>query len=80
MTTKLTLTVEKSVIERAKFYAKNTGRSVSELVENYLESITRDNVENELSPRLKKIVGAVNLPTDFDEEAELRAAIEKKHL
>ncbi len=37
MTTKLTLTVEKSVIERAKSHAKNSVRSLSELIENYLE-------------------------------------------
>ena len=42
MTTKLTLTVEKSIIERAKSYAKNTGRSLSELIENYLETITQE--------------------------------------
>lgn len=80
MTTKLTLTVEKSIIERAKYYAKNTGRSLSELIENYLETITSDSVESELSPKLKKIVGAVNLPQDFDDETELRTALEKKHL
>ncbi len=80
MTTKLTLTVEKSVIERAKFFAKNTGRSLSELIENYLESITSDHVETELSPKLKKIVGAVHLPADFDDDAILRSAIEEKHL
>ncbi|MCF8339866.1 MAG: DUF6364 family protein [Chitinophagaceae bacterium] len=28
MKTKLTLTIEKSIIERAKLYAKNTGRSL----------------------------------------------------
>ena len=80
MSSKLTLTVDKSIIERAKSYAKNTGRSLSELIENYLDSITRDNGENELSPRLKKIVGAVHLPADFDEDAEFRSAMEKKHL
>ena len=80
MVTKLTLTVEKSIIERAKSYAKNTGRSLSELIENYLENITNDNNSTELSPRLKKIVGAVKLPEDFDEELELRSAVEKKHL
>ena len=42
MTTKLTLTVEKSVIERAKLYARNTGRSLSEIIENYLDSITQE--------------------------------------
>ena len=80
MTTKLTLTVEKSVIERAKSYAKGTGRSLSELIENYLDTVTRDEGKKELSPKLKKIVGAVKLPKDFDEEKELRSYLEDKHL
>jgi hypothetical protein len=80
MTTKLTLTVEKSVIERAKLYAKNTGRSLSEIIENYLTTITNENDNDQLSPKLKKIVGAITLPADFDEKAELRKALEKKHL
>ncbi len=80
MTTKLTLTVEKSIIERAKLYAKNTGRSLSEIIENYLATITEESSTKELSPKLKKIVGVVNLPEDFDEKQELRSAIENKHL
>ena len=81
MTTKLTLTVEKTVIEKAKSYAKKTGRSLSELIEKYLENITSDEKnENELSPKLRKIVGAVKLPKNFDEEKELRSYLEKKHL
>jgi formiminotetrahydrofolate cyclodeaminase len=80
MTTKLTLTVEKSIIERAKSYAKNTGRSLSELIENYLETITQDNGDEKISPKLKKIVGAVKLPKNFDEEKELHSYFEKKHL
>ena len=79
MSSKLTLTIDKAIIERAKSYAKNTGTSLSELIENYLISITIDNVEKELSPRLKKIVGVVQLPADFDEDAEIRSAIEKKY-
>ena len=80
MTTKLTMTIEKSVIERAKSYAKNTGRSLSELIENYLETITQENDDEKLSPKLKKIVGAVKLPKNFDEEKELRSYFESKHL
>lgn len=79
MTTKLTLTVEKTVIEKAKAYAKKTGRSLSELVENYLEAITLNEKEENLSPRLKKIVGVVKLPHDFDEEKELSDHYKKKH-
>jgi formiminotetrahydrofolate cyclodeaminase len=81
MTTKLTLTVEKTVIEKAKSYAKKTGRSLSELIEKYLENITsNEKNENELSPKLRKIVGAVKLPKNFDEEKEVRSYLEKKHL
>jgi hypothetical protein len=80
MTTKLTLTVEKSIIERAKSYAKNTGRSLSELIENYLETITQESLEDKLSPKLTKIVGAVKLPKSFDEKKELCSYLEKKHL
>lgn len=81
MTSKLTLTVEKSVIEKAKSYAKKTGRSLSELIEKYLDTITsEENDDKELSPKMKKIVGAVTLPIDFDEEKELSSYFEKKHL
>ncbi len=80
MTTKLTLTVEKSIIERAKLYAKNTGRSLSELIENYLETVTAEKQDANISPKLKKIVGAVKLPADFNEDKELREYLEKKHL
>jgi hypothetical protein len=80
MSTKLTLTVEKSIIERAKVYAKNTGRSLSELIENYLTILTQEKDEAQLSPKLKKIVGSVNLPSNFDDDKELRSYFEEKHL
>jgi formiminotetrahydrofolate cyclodeaminase len=80
MTTKLTLTVEKSVIERAKFYAKNTGRSLSELIENYLVSITQDQGAEKISPKLKTLIGAVKLPKHFNEDQERRSYLEGKHL
>jgi hypothetical protein len=81
MATKLTLTVEKDVIEKAKSYAKQTGRSLSELIESYLEDLTREHKnEKTLSPKLKRIVGSVKLPKNFDEKKELKSYFEKKHL
>lgn len=80
MTTKLTLTIEKSIIERAKSYAKHTGRSLSELIENYLETITQESGEEKISPKLNKIVGSVKIPRNFDQEKELRSYFESKHL
>ena len=82
MTTKLTLTVESSIIERAKSYARDSGRSLSELIENYLDDLTmkKKNVKERLSPKLKKIAGSVKLPKNFDEKKELRSYLERKHL
>lgn len=39
MKTKLTLSIEESVIRKARAHAKRTGRSVSAMVEEYLRSI-----------------------------------------
>lgn len=52
---------------------------MSQIIENYLETITKDNSTDELSPKLKRIVGAVKLPKDFDEEKELQSYFESKH-
>ena len=59
---------------------KKTGRSLSELIENYLETITQEDNQVDLSPKLRKLVGSVQLPADFDEEKELRSTLEKTHL
>jgi len=81
MTTKLTLTVEKNVIEKAKIYARNTGRSLSELIEAYLESIIQENKSGDkMSSKLKSLVGSVKLPKNFDEKKELEIYYKKKHL
>lgn len=71
MKSKLTLTVEKTVIEKAKSHAKKTDRSLSELVEKFLEELTNDESTHTLSNKLSKIVGAVKLPVTFNEKEEL---------
>lgn len=40
MNTKFTLSIDKSVIAQAKEYAALQGRSLSDLVENYLKSVS----------------------------------------
>jgi hypothetical protein len=37
------------------------------------------NKDKGISPKLKKIVGAVKLPKNFDDKRELRSCLEKKH-
>ena len=82
MNTKLTLTIEQSVIEKAKKYAKNKERSLSDLIENYLESLTNSEektVEN-ISPQLKSMKGAFKMPKDFDYKKELGNRLSEKYL
>jgi hypothetical protein len=80
MITKLTLTVEKGVIESAKVYAKQNGRSLSALIENYLKAlIQKADTDEDFSPRVKELMGCIKLPKDFDYKKELTDAISKKY-
>ncbi len=82
MSTKLTLTVDKSVIEKAKKYAKKKGRSLSEIIENYLKAITAENQKDEIeiSPIVKSLKGSFKMPKNFDYQKELTDALTKKYL
>jgi hypothetical protein len=81
MLSEITIVINKSVLDKAKIYAKNNGKCLSELIEKYLIIITSEEKrDNELSPKMKKIVGAVILPNDFDEEKELRSYLKNKHI
>ena len=73
MNTKLTLSLEKEIIEKAKIYAKGTGRSLSEMVENYFRSLVEKSNKNnkkdeyeDIHPSVKKLIGRITLPDDFD--------------
>lgn len=80
MQTKLTLTIEKSIIEQAKDYAKGKGRSLSELIENYLKVVIDDKGQKlKLSSSIKKLKGSIKLPADFDYKSELSKSIIQKH-
>ena len=47
MTTKLTLTLEQHIIVKAKEYAKKKGRSLSDIIENYLKVVVTEKVDLE---------------------------------
>ena len=80
MTTKLTLTMDDSVIDSAKEYAREKGESLSAIVENYLKSITaREEPNLVMSDKVRKMMGVISLPDDFDYKKELGNAIAQKH-
>lgn len=84
MVTKLTLTVEEMVIQKAKNYAMQKGASLSSLVENYLLMITSDPLlgkdDIEITPRVRSLMGAFRAPAGFDYKAELSKALNDKYL
>lgn len=79
---KLTLTIEQTIIEKAKKYANNKGRSLSNIIENYLKAITRDeNVETiELTPNVKSLKGSFKAPQNFNYKKELSKKQTQKYL
>jgi len=83
MDTKLTLKLDESVIERAKKYASSKKTSLSRLIENYLDSITKgQNDDFEISPFVKSISTGKSIPTNIDDKKareEYLDALDKKH-
>ena len=82
MNSKLTLTIEETTIAKAKKYANNKGRSLSDIIENYLKAITKeDNTEVfELTPIVKSLKGSFKAPKNFDYKKELSKSLTAKYL
>lgn len=83
MNTKLTLTIEREIIEKAKNYAKAKNRSLSDIIENYLKLLTQEeeNSRNKkLNPAVKSLRGSFKMPKDMDYKKELKNRLEQKYL
>ena len=80
MTTKLTILVEEETIKKAKKYSAQTGQSLSKLIENYLNTVTKtvETKNNEFSPRIKRLMGSVKLPKNFDWKKEVEKNVKDK--
>jgi hypothetical protein len=84
MQTKLTLTIEQSVIEQAKRYARAKNRSVSKLVEEYLSNISGQtrgtNIQLGQTPITKRLTGALaKYDSKEDYTTILETALLEKH-
>ncbi|MEQ9289414.1 MAG: DUF6364 family protein [Cyclobacteriaceae bacterium] len=82
MNTKLTLTIEKEVIDIAKEYAKGKGQSISEMVENYFKFVTKKRMkmkEKKLSPNVRKLRGIIKTDDSFDYKKILTEELSKKY-
>lgn len=60
MNTKLTLNLNKRIIESAKDYAKSRKVSLSQLIENYLSSLTKKEEKDiKISPLVRSLTGVI---------------------
>ncbi len=78
MTTKLTLSINKAIIAKAKQYAKNNNQSLSQIIESYLEKIVSQNPELG-DQELDEIRGIIKLPDNYNEKEEARKMRIEKH-
>lgn len=85
MNAKLTLTLEKDVIENAKEYAASQGQSLSSLVENYFKHLTLEKKKDpkkklkELPESFLKLEGCLKYEGEFDYKEELTKALMEKY-
>ena len=69
MDTKLTLKLDKDIIEKAKDYAASQNKSLSRLIESYLQSLVDEKevaAEPKISPFVKSMRSGVSVPSDID--------------
>ena len=68
MNTKLTLSLNSTVIENAKRVLQTNGKSLSSIVEDYFRALIATKTQNrEIGPITKGLTGVANLPKNKDE-------------
>jgi predicted transcriptional regulator len=78
MTTKLTLSVERRVVQNAKRYARTHKKSLSEIVTNYLDYISSEGAEQpEIDPEVLEASGQI-APEQIPELKEPKYSFLKK--
>ncbi|HET9679890.1 MAG TPA: DUF6364 family protein [Gammaproteobacteria bacterium] len=78
MQTKLTLRLEKALIQRAKHYSASSGKSLSLLVSDFFSQLDAPKAEHNLPPVTRSLLGALDDPK-LDKKAYYKH-LEDKHL
>ena len=77
MKTKLTLRVEKEIIEKAKEISKEKGYSLSQIVELFLKSLSKEPSSKELTPNVKELKRILKIKIT---EKDYKKYLEEKYL
>jgi len=81
MDKKLTLMLDKRVINQAKAYAKRQHKSLSGMVENYFKNLTGSGSQGvqEMTPLVEELSGILKVKAGFDRKADYLRHLEDKH-
>ncbi len=83
MTTKLTLSLEKDVINKAKKFAKTKNKSLSKIIEDYLVELTKlqqdSNVKKNLPPITRELAGILKNKNVSNLRNDITIFLEKKY-
>ena len=79
MDAKLTLNLNKRIVEKANFYAEKNSINLSKLIENYLNSfIKSSSKEKKISPLVESLTGIIP-NANIDERKDYRDYLTKKY-
>lgn len=83
MGNKLTLSIEKEIIQGAKEYAQSQGRSLSNIISEYLKSLSQSKTKEvifEEDAVLESLFGSVKNPKNSSYKELLKDALTDKYL
>lgn len=82
MSTKLTLSIDETVVAEAKEYAKESGKSLSKIIEGYLRGLNskqKKSKKEDLPPLLKRLHGCIKSDDQRDYKEIIAEEIYKKY-
>lgn len=80
MDTKLTLKLDKEIINRAKDYAESKKISLSKLIESYLQLLTNESSsKDKISPLVESLSGVIELPKKYDDKDDYTDYLTEKY-
>jgi len=80
MDSKLTLKLNKEIIEKAKLYAESKRISLSRLIESYLQLLIKEEINKEpISPLVESLSGVIDLPADYNEKEDYSKYLIEKY-
>ena len=82
MDTKLTLILNDNVIQRAKLYSRRNKISLSKMIENYLDNITKpkdSEKDASITPLVESLSGVIKISDEFDYKNEYGNYLAEKY-